>query len=226
MTQLDKAKELGCTFAYLPLEETKFSPVVVMHPFFENAFLADKDGIFNALVEEERYNKYVEDFCKRLNKCKNIEEILMFVRKSYRLTYLKFLRSENIVTTKECGNLLAKVWDTIEVINHDINVPQSQVLKWIKNADKNVLMNEKELEIYQNIEDEITVYRGCENEKELKGISWTIDENVAKWFAKRFNKNGECFKAKINKKYVIGYLECEKEIILDFHYITDVEQVC
>lgn len=224
MTQLDKAKELAYDFLYLPMEETRFSPVVVMHPFLESALLQDSKGAFNALEEEDRYNDYLHHFYERLKKCEDIESILNFVRKSYKLTFLKFLRANQIISMKECGNLLAEIWSLIEVITHDVNVSKEQVLRWIKSADKNILMDAEEQKIFNNMEGEIIVYRGCRDKRGAKGISWTLDEDIARWFANRWGNKGCCFKAKIKKEYVIGYVNnrSEKEIILDYHFIEDI----
>jgi hypothetical protein len=45
-----------------------------------------------------------------------------------------------------------------------------------------------------------------------------LDKNVAKWFANRFDNNGDVIKATINKKHVFAYIDGrgEKEIVLDY----------
>lgn len=230
MTQLEKAKEVAQILAHLPIQETEFSPIVIMHPFFESALLPDMNSeysVFNALEEPEKYQIFLKDFCKnRIQTCNSIESILCLVRKSYKLTYLKFLKQENIISLKECGNLLANIWTEIEVINHDANVPKQQVLNWIAKADKNILMNKDDTKIFNDLPDEVTVYRGCEDKTETNGISWTLNKAKAEWFANRWSKQGICFKAKIKKEYIIGYTDSrgEKEIILDYRYLTNITE--
>lgn len=212
--------------AHLPLSETDFSPIVVQHPFFESAILYNGKNMFNAFEQKEEYNQYVNRFCDTIHKCESVSAILRLVRKSYRLTYLKFLRQYKAISLKECGNLLAQTWDLIETINHDANVPKAQVLRWIARADKNLLMNEQDYSIFNSLPDDVTVYRGCKNSQQIKGLSWTIDMNVAIFFANRFSK-GNIYQATIPKNKIIAYINDrnEHEIILDYNYLYDITEI-
>lgn len=136
--QLQRAKSLAITFLHIPITETKYSPIVVAHPFFESAFLYDGNkGTFDALEDTEKYNNYICDFAKKvIEPCESINELVCLIRKSYRLTYLLFMQKEKIVTRKECGNLLAENWTQIENLSHDTNVRKSTVLSWIRAADQ------------------------------------------------------------------------------------------
>lgn len=224
MNNLELAIELACVFARMEIVTTEFSPIVVLHPYLENAFIYDDNGVFNALEEKERYNKYIENFCHILKKQENISDLLGMIRKSYRLTFLKFLKKENIITLKECGNLLAENWKVIKFLNCDVNVRKNVVLRWISNSDKNILMNKSELKIYKSLSNEIVIYRGVNNKKGKLGISWTLNKEIAEWFATRYN-TGNVYKAKIKKENVIGYINSrdEQEIIVDYNKLYDVE---
>lgn len=92
INSLDEAKALAYDFLSLKMEETDFSPLVVYHPFFENGCLMDEDGLFNALEDCDRFDKYKEEFYKkRIVPCKSIQDIVSCVRKSYKLTYINYL---------------------------------------------------------------------------------------------------------------------------------------
>ncbi|NFH40784.1 hypothetical protein [Clostridium sporogenes] len=78
-------------------------------------------------------------------------------------------------------------------------------------------------------EDIITIYRG---EGELsthytEAYSWTVDIDVARWFAERFNSSGKVYKGYIKQEDILDYMEDrnEKEILAFPEDIFDIEQV-
>lgn len=226
MSQIEEAKKVAKLFLYMDMEPTAYTPIVVQHPFFESAFLCDNDGVFNALEDEERYYKYLQMYSIKLDSLTDIQSLLSFVRKSYRLTYLKFLVDRKVITIKECGNLLARAWDLIECLHFDTNVSKNTVLKWIKSADKNVLMDVREQAVYNAFGDIVTIYRGCKDIDSAKAISWTLSLETAQWFAIRFNNGYKVFTAKIEKKHIIGYLarRNEQEVLVDYKYLQDIKE--
>lgn len=225
-SDLDKAKNLADMFLYYEMEKTSFSPAVVIHPFFESAILCDNQGIFNAFEEKERYSEYLKCFSARINECKNLSALVNIVRKSFRLTFISFLYDVLKLPVTTCGNLLAEQWTTIETLTYDTNVKPRRVLFLIKAAEQSVFMNKSELKVFQNLPEELVIYRGCRDKKGVKACSWTLDEEQAKWFSARWNKN-YVFKAKIKKADVIAYKSDrnEQEIVVNFYKLYDIEQI-
>jgi hypothetical protein len=205
------------------MENTEFSPMVVMHPIFEIAMLMDKEGVFNAMEDTERYERFKGVFKSQIKECKDISSVVWHIRKSYRLTFISYLNKVFGVDMKICGNLLGEHWVHIETLTTDANVSPKRVLQIIKSADKNEIMDSNELEIYNNLDEELTIYRGCRNKNGAKACSWTFDEEKARWFANRYGHNGYLYKAKLNKKDAIAYIDHEKEIIADFNKLYDIE---
>lgn len=71
----------------------------------------------------------------------------------------------------------------------------------------------KELESYENM---ITIYRGEANESTPypEAYSWSLDKNVANFFATRLGKEGRIITARIDKDKILDYIdESEEEII-------------
>ena len=74
-------------------------------------------------------------------------------------------------------------------------------------------MNTTELSIYNNLPDQVTVYRGIPNIKKNNehALSWTLDKSIAKKFALNFDINGPkenqnnsiVLTKKVNKKFVL-----------------------
>lgn len=87
------------------------------------------------------------------------------------------------------------------------------------------LMTAEELQVFNTLPEELTIYRGMyreEFENKDYGFSWTLDKNVAEFFAdgyihnyNKINEKGIVVELNICKKDVIAYLNerSEKEII-------------
>lgn len=222
---LEIGMNLAINFLYIPIEETKFSPMVVMHPIFESAIISDGNGkLFNALEDNERYREYQKEFENKIKKCQSLSEIVLLIRKSYRLTYISFLLDWGIDKVT-CANLLAEQWTTIETLTYDVNVKPKRVLSIIKKADKQCLMDKEEMKIFNSLNDELTIYRGCKTKQGVKACSWSLSKEKAELFAHRFGK-GFVFEAKIKKKDVIAYKNdrSEKEIIADYTKLYDIRE--
>lgn len=224
---LEIGKELAILFLYMDMEETKFSPMIVMHPIFESAIIMNgKQELFNALEDTTKYQEYLKIMEKEIRTCETLSEIVRIIRKSYRLTFIYFLLKEG-VNKVICGNLLAEQWTLIETLTYDKNVKPRQVLSLIKSADKTVLMDKQELEIFSKLDDEIIIYRGARTKNGFKGCSWSLEQEQGEWFANRHGTKGFVFKAKIKKNDVIAFKNerSEKEIIADYTKIYDVEVI-
>ena len=83
-------------------------------------------------------------------------------------------------------------------------------------------MTEEEYEIYNNLPETFTVYRGVASGRNAKGMSWTQNLEVAKWFANRFNcgKKGYIQQATANKKDVLAYFNRRDEDEIKLPSIT------
>ena len=217
--ELEKAKELAKLFLHMPVDTTEYSPMFITHPFWESAFVSDGDGVFNLLEDKERYQKYQEYFSRKcLDTCVTLIQLVYRFRKSFRLTFVDYLYKEHIISKITAGNLIADIWTTIEVVNHDVNVPKNRVLSYIQKADKEIIMDENEKKVVNELPEVVTVYRGCESRAGLNGLCFTLNKNTAFWFATRYQEKGFVMEATIGKNDIIAYKDSrgENEIILDY----------
>jgi hypothetical protein len=104
------------------------------------------------------------------------------------------------------AELLTDTWTLIEK-------PSVNMEHWIElfkcfTERKELLMTEEEFEFFNNLPEEITIYRGAES---IEGISWTLSEEKAKWFAKRFERNGKVFEKSVKKSDCLCYLNDREE---------------
>ena len=98
-----------------------------------------------------------------------------------------------------------------------------------KKADPAVLMDEEEYELFKELDDTVTVYRGVTsyNAKNIKALSWTLDRDTAEYFAHRFGEDGTVYEAQIDKKHIYALFtgRNESEVIVDPKHLTDITEV-
>lgn len=61
--------------------------------------------------------------------------------------------------------------------------------------------------------------------EDCKGFSWSLDKSIAKWFSTRYKRDGYVYKAQIRKEDIVGYLEHETEIIVDYTKLFNIEKM-
>ena len=143
-----------------------------------------------------------------------------YIRKQYKLTFLR--DTKQYLSSKDFANLFREAWITSENPNDDVNVKIRTLVSWYKNSNKKYLMEEDDFNVYNNLEDEFTIYRGVGINRNPKGLSWTMNKEKAQWFANRFGGNGYIETAKINKKDVLAYFNSrgEEEIVADVYKLN------
>ena len=134
---------------------------------------------------------------------------------------------EPYVSAEDFAELLRDSFTEMEQPNMDPNVSITQLKNYFKKCDKNTLMYEDELEAYNSLPDIVTVYRGVTsyNNKKIKVLSWTIDPEVAKWFAHRYQEQGQVYTATISKKNIFAYFggRNEAEVVVDPSKLKDIK---
>ena len=86
-------------------------------------------------------------------------------------------------------------------------------------------MDADEVEIFNKLDNELTIYRGFYSNEYYDALSWTLDYDKAHFFARRFNNTkGSIFQANIKKDDIYAYFECrnEKEIIVDYTKLYNI----
>ena len=85
-------------------------------------------------------------------------------------------------------------------------------LFWAKRDHRDRFMNQTERQVFENLGDRISIYRGHSSKSE-RGISYTLDYEIAQWFAKRFaiRGQGQVTTRTINKREAFAYLNSRNE---------------
>lgn len=224
----DNLKEIKitakCLFDAVPIKESGCMGIV-QHPFINNIIYTrmrnDKPEFLN-LNEEKNIKIFRLDTFERIDRAKEINDIIFMLTKAYYLTFLKFVK--NVCSKDEFSKILADCWIMEEWPNIDANVKRRELISWFKNCNKESLMSEDELTEFNKLIDTVktkglTIYRGVSYSGKPEGISWTTDKQKAIWFSNRFNgKNKRVYQMTItNPDYILSYFSgrAESEVIVD-----------
>lgn len=217
-SDLEAVKGVAKSFLYLDVEETELGSLAVMHPIFESGIVFLKEyGVIDITENKENLNIARIQVEERINKQGNIFGVYILIRKSYRLTFLKYIKE--YLSTGDFSSLLADAWVSSENPNQDVNVSVGMAAHWFRQADKKILMDADDYKIYNELPEEFLLYRGVSIGRNPKGLSWTRNIETAKWFAHRFDtdkKQGYIQMATAYKKDVLAYFNSrgEDEIVI------------
>ena len=220
-TNLDSVKEISMViFDAVKIE----NPICgfIQHPYLDSIFstIRDVSGelMFVDITKDDGLRLVREEYKNKIDSAKDVLDILMIVRAPWRLTWLKYAKEE--MSIEDFSVCLSEAWVTEECPNGDANVSVRTSISWFKKANKRCLMNEDEYEMWENLPEEVLIYRGVSNGGTPLGLSWTTNKEKAKWFQHRFDKSNSCGilqKARVNKKFILAYFDSrgEEELIVD-----------
>ena len=229
-TDLNRVKWVAKQLVMIEPHLTEFSPVVVQHPFSSSGMVAipSDEGIKHVditkspeeLVSWQNYMK------AQIDEAKSAYHIYMMTNKPYSMTFLKFAKPH--LSQKDFSEILADAWIRSENPNLDKNFKQKELLQMFKDAAPHILMDKDEQKQLAELDDTVTVYRGVTtyNAKNIKALSWTLEQKTAEWFANRFGEDGTVYEAQIPKQHIYALLNGrgESEVIVDPKYLTDITE--
>ena len=209
--KLQKLHSLGCSF---PTSTSELHPhlkasltesvvgTMVHHPLLVSFF---PEGMEDSLNEAYAFKrKRVEEALAE----KNYRNFVFTYERAYRVD--AFMDIADRLTQQEHWSLFSDVWTDSENIHESMET-------WLEllygfQDDPQLMMGEEDRQHYDALPDEFTIYRGGVDDT---GLSWTLDRELALWFANRFKKDHEVFERKIQKKEALAYLSdrSEQEII-------------
>ena len=229
-TDLNRVKWVATQLVMIEPHLTEFSPVLVQHPFTSSGMVAipSDEGIKHVditkspeeLVSWQNYMK------AQIDEAKSAYHIYMMTNKPYSMTFLKFAKPH--LSQKDFSEILADAWIRSENPNLDKNFKQKELLQMFKDAAPHILMDKDEQKQLAELDDTVTVYRGVTtyNAKNIKALSWTLEQKTAEWFANRFGEDGTVYEAQIPKQHIYALLNGrgESEVIVDPKYLTDITE--
>ena len=229
-TDLNRVKWVAKQLVMIEPDLTEFSPVVVQHPFTSSGMIAipSDEGIKHVDITKspEELVSWQNFMKAQIDEAKSAYHIYMMTNKPYSMTFLKFAKPH--LSQKDFSEILADAWIRSENPNLDKNFKQKELLQMFKDAAPHILMDKDEQKQLAELDDTVTVYRGVTtyNAKNIKALSWTLEQKTAEWFANRFGEDGTVYEAQIPKQHIYALLNGrgESEVIVDPKYLTDITE--
>lgn len=229
-TNMEKVKDIAKMFLYMDVGKTKHSPIVIKHPFADSGItmVRKETGDFemvNLMKEEDldKWRSYVE---KNIMEVGTAFHLYMMITKPYALVFLDHI--SEYLSDNDYASILSSAWLMSESPNLDPNFSKKRLLALFKRAAPCMLMDEEEYAKFRNLGDTVTIYRGVTsyNAKNVKALSWTLDEKVAEWFAYRYGEEGIVYEAQISKEHIYAYFDgrSEAEVIVDPKHLNNITQ--
>lgn len=220
VTDMASIRSNAIAFLYVDIRETKI-PFVASHPFTSTwtwFSRSNLDGIKD-LHDEDAQAEWRSALREQIEKC-NLLHLFMMMNPPYILNFLKF--SAEYMNSEDLGKILGEFWVMIEQISLDDSITGKDIVAWFKRADKKTLMDEEEREVFANLPEEVTIYRGVtdHNKSRKKAFSWSTDRKVAEWFADRFQTGtGEVWTLTVPKERILCSFEGrnEHEVIVNLY---------
>ena len=137
------------------------------------------------------------------------------------------------LSERDAGRSLSYIYQICDYINIDTNISRKKLICLFNTINKQYLMTSIEYEKYKEMlhRPELTIYRGSNNltnHPQICGLSWTLDKDVAIWFAKRFAK--DLTESTIvyttissNTNNILAYYSNEDEVVVDFRTLNRSE---
>ncbi len=232
-TDLQKLKELAVVFLEMDVEKTQWSPMVVLHPFATSSIVylppLNPKGVpmVDILENPEGLRRWKDMLRGSIEQSETVFEIYGMMTKPYLMAYLKF--AQPYLNQEDLSKMLSDIWIRTEAPNLDPNLTPRMLEKLFEKAHKSTLMDEMEYQQYRNLPDVVTVYRGVTsyNQKNGRALSWTLDQEVAHWFAHRFSEEGTVYQAKIKKENILALFlhRSEKEVIVKPECLMEISEV-
>ena len=213
-TDLRKIREATELLLLVPFSIIEDIPFFVHHPIFDTTTVYlkhdDNERYYN-LLDKDDYNIIIHDYRERIMNA-SVLGCYMIMRTAYKLTWVKYC--QDYLSEEDLAHYVAHAWVEQENPNQDANCSIPYLTRLFKSCNKEYLMTKKDYQTYQNLPDEITVYRGVAVNRNPNGLSWTPNLEIAEWFAQRFNskdEKGYVQTATISKDKVLAYFNTRNE---------------
>jgi hypothetical protein len=219
-------RELAKKLAYFDIKLDEDFSFMVIHPYIDNPYVQSDGALRNILENQKAYENFLKDITSRIDRITQYKEFVHLITKPYRSAFLSY--TKDYIDKFDLAYYLKYLWVNTDYVNIDIHISREEYVGLFKSADCNSLMNERELNIYHNLPQTLTVYRGINSfdNHPIEGMSWTPDLEIATWFKNRFKQGkGAVYQATVYKKDILAYFEKEKETVVDYRKLKDVIKI-
>lgn len=213
-TQLDKIKDITKQYLHRPVEPVGL--LMVDHPVFASAFVGPKltleqlqnrgslgDLDFYTVLNPDGLKKATANYEEIIDKTDSASQLAILIQGRYRLQWLGDIRP--YLSGCDFASILNVAW--VSGVAKDIE----EAFRWFESCKPDELMSESELAVFNNIPNEITLYRGVKKGLRDDGLSWTDDISIAEWFVTRHGDHGHVLKMIAKKEEILAYFDSRQE---------------
>lgn len=221
---IEKIRELTLQLAKTPIVKNK-STTLICHPFLISYMDAEVVGD-KAIVTDVSIRKNHREWLRKKEKLfKQCNADIIFynlLRDPFKFEWLEMCKP--YLAPDQFTEYFEVAWSLVEYPSQSsVSIPT--LISWFKEGKKELLMDEEELEVFSNLPDTITVYRGVPKGGNKLGMSWTLSKETAVWFKKRLEciaGEGCVYRTEVSKDAVLAYIDGreEKEVVLDVSAIN------
>ena len=185
---------------------------MIHHPLYVGAYSEHPfmNEMANNTYQEKK--KHLQQYVEQ----EKIESAINIIERPYRVeSTMEALRSWWQPTKDDYWDLISWLWQDTECVYENLDTWIE--LMTLEFSEPQLMMNDKEKEVYDNLPEVVRVYRGGVDDK---GLSWSLSREKAEWFANRFDYGYEVFEKDIKKSDILAYLNGrqEQEIICNVDY--------
>lgn len=129
------------------------------------------------------------------------DRVISLHERPYRLN--AFCEHSGLMSDKEYWSLASHIY--VDTENADQLYPLWRTVVEANRKGREHFMLPGEHKAFAALPDVLVVYRGCTGPK-IRDLSWTLDLDVAWWFAQRFEARGFVLRGEVRKADTLGYL--------------------
>lgn len=196
----------------------------IKHPL---VFSIMHSSMLNAMVNEQYKNK-LELLSKFEEEGRWFAIFFVIYERPYRLE--AFMQLEHHLSDDDYWTILASLWTDSENIWQNEDDWHTCLTEHRSGRVEN-FMEDEEREVYKALPEELTVYRGYRRSDRVEGLSWTLSEKTARWFAKHLPSREDdslarVTKGKVKREHVLAYFGSrqEDEVVVFPEWVTDREE--
>jgi hypothetical protein len=199
------------------LEPEWYPDRAIRHPWVNDYYLGgqpDRTNELNAL-----HNQKYRAKCESLPKAKATKDwysYLFLHERPWRSDALLEIQSQ--LSDAEYWELVGCIWQDAEAAYHNRHLWRRI---WTGRPNPQAAMPDEDRCAFAMLPHLVTIWRGTKTKAAVKGFSWTLNENTARWFAWRAHSRTRPYlaRAEIEKRHILAFLsernECEAVLLPD-----------
>ena len=203
-----RIKDVTRALLMIEPERDEKLPCFVHHPVFQNDMAFDGERLVDLFENLEAVRK---PYLEMIDKAERIEDCLIFIRDPYKMLWFSLIAP--CLNGERYAEILKYCWMCEEYPSRDTNVPMDEMVRLFEAADEQYMVPDW-------LPETLTIYRGVRTGSHGLGMSWSLEEEVARKFASRFSfgeDKGVVYKLEVPRDAVLAYIDerGESEIVID-----------